>query len=126
MDATTAKRWADHYAMDAFKNNFSSRRGVWHIEDIDCLLVYNNNPFRIASIRPREMQMIQDGINELGITTLAQGEGGDFLTNSTDRYTTTLLLDCSSDQLSDVVSVVQKAADWAISEMSDNIPKTTP
>lgn len=124
MDVTTAKRWADHYAKDAFTNHFSSRRGVWHIQDLDCLVVYNNNPFGVTSIRPREMQMIQDGANELGIATLARGEGGDVLNNCQDRYTATLLLDCGSDRLNEVVSIVQTAADWAVKEISDSVQGT--
>lgn len=119
MDAAAAKKRADHYAEDAFRNHFPSRRGVWHIEDLDCLVVYNNNPFRVPDIRPRELQMIKDGLGLLGIETLAEGEGGDPLTNSQERYTATLLLDCSSDRMDEVVSVIQNAADWAVNEMTD-------
>jgi len=117
MNSKKAMQLAMHYAEDAFQNHFSSRRGVWHLELEDCLLVYNNNPFGEPTIRPREMERIKVDLKAIGINTLARGEGGDAMSQCDDKYTSSLLLDCGIDRMQEVVSVVQDAANWAIDEI---------
>jgi transcriptional regulator with XRE-family HTH domain len=106
-----AQEWADHYAQDAHSNYFSSRRGVWYLDDLDCLLIYNNNPWSVdESIRDREMKRIERRLKEIGIKTLARGTGG-------EGYTVSLLIDCSRDRLDQVVHIGQEAAEWAYGEV---------
>lgn len=47
MDKAEAQEMANKFAEDAHDNHFSERRGVWEIEDADCLVIFNNNPFSI-------------------------------------------------------------------------------
>ncbi len=104
MNRREAQRWAECFAQDAHDKHFSSRRGVWHIEDLDCLLLYNNNPYASDdSIRPREMKRIERRLKEVGIKILARGA-------SECNYTVSLLLDCSQDRMPQVVTIAEEEA----------------
>jgi|GEM_PF-5418892 hypothetical protein len=52
MDARIAPLWANYYAQMAHYEHFSCRRGVWYIESLNCLLLYDNNPYVADASRP--------------------------------------------------------------------------
>ncbi len=117
MHKNRAQFLANLYAGEAFRNHFSSRRGVWHTEHIDCLLVFNNNPFEVdESVRPREMKRLEKRLKAAGIKTLARGVGGD---KATPSYTATLLLDCSRDRMQEVIDIARQEAETAIAEIEN-------
>lgn len=112
MDTQTADKHASRLARIAYRDYFSSRRGVWHIEDIDCLAYYNNNPFRDPAIRQQELATIKDGLKNIGIEIIGQGFYGE--DENLPEYTVALLLDCSADRLSEVTEIASSAATDAI------------
>lgn len=100
-------------ARAAFDDEFSSRRGVWFYEDLNVVVIFNNNPFNDASIRPKELKLLVKELKKLGIKTLARGQYGDILKNSEERYTQTLVLDCGEDSVQDVVNIVNEVGSLA-------------
>lgn len=114
MTKEQAQHLADFYAQDAFDSAFQSRRGVWHIEDMDCLLLYNNNPYEgDDSKRPNEMKRIEARLQKIGIKTLARGASArgaskDKIDGGDAPYTVTLLLDCSDDRIHEVSEIVDQ------------------
>ena len=108
MTRKEAQKWADYFANDFGENHFESRRGVWHIEDIDCLLLYDNNPYaNDADRRPRQMKEITKRLKKAGIKTLACG-GSEDEVHEGEPYTVSLLLDCSRDRMDEVIEIAQE------------------
>ena len=102
-----AQHWADYFAQDANEKHFESRRGVWYIEDLDCLLLYDNNPYSSdPTRRPREMRQIRKRLKAAGIETLACGGSRD--DDDVEPYTVSLLLDCNSDRIEEVCDIAQE------------------
>ena len=105
MKKRTALRIAMREARYAGTTLFSSRRGVYHLEKEDCLVLYHNNPYECdPSIRLMEIDRLVHHLAYVGIRTLAQG-GYANVPGSDQPYTITLLLDCSVDRL-EVVSKI--------------------
>lgn len=119
MDKKAAQECADYYAQDAFENYFESRRGVWYLKDVDCLLLYNNNPYQIdPSIRPKEMKRIEKRLKEVGVATLARGEGGNTVNGDSEQsYSMTLLLDCSRDRMDEVIAIAKEETSKGMAEV---------
>lgn len=108
MTKQEAQKWADYFANDACENHFESRRGVWHIEDLDCLLLYDNNPYaNDASRRPKQMKAIKERLKKVGIKTIACG-GSKEEVHEGESYTVSLLLDCSQDRMNEVTEIAQE------------------
>ena len=108
MTRKEAQKWADYYAHEAFEHHFQSRRGVWHIDHLDCLLYYNNNPYNDDSTRrPREMRDTKKKLAERGIKTLATGGCNEMLDDGSP-YTVSLLLDCSIDRKEEVITIIRE------------------
>ena len=95
-------------AKQAFEDEFSTRRGVWYYEDWDVVVVFNNNPFNDAMIRPKELKSLISELKKLGIKTVARSQYGDATENGEERYTQALVLDCSDDRVQDVVNLVNE------------------
>ncbi|CAD77449.1 MAG TPA: XRE family transcriptional regulator [Rhodopirellula baltica] len=121
MNKKQAKSLADRYAQDAFENNFSSRRGIWHIVQVDCLLYYNNNPYAIDdTVRSGELNRIEKQLKAVGIKVLARGEGGDALRSKIDAfYTATMLIDCSVDRQPEVVKIIEEETSRSDQEVNE-------
>lgn len=68
-------RLAEHLAKDAGENHFSERRGVWWLEDVGAVCVFNNNPYRDDPFRrDEELLKLRErsearGYRELGFGT---------------------------------------------------------
>jgi hypothetical protein len=59
-------------AFDACENHFPSRRGVWFLEDIGVLCLYNNNPYASdPTQRDKETDELRRRMKEAGIKELA-------------------------------------------------------
>jgi len=102
---------AYHLAEDAYANHSSSRRGVWHIEDLDCLFVYNSNAFlQDPKARPRELRRVINRLKAAGVNLLARSSAGSEVADSNERYTVGILLDCSIDRMDEVTSILQEEA----------------
>ncbi len=126
MNAQLAQKFADGLAEDAYENHFSSRRGIWHIADIDCLAIYNNHPYgKDASARPRELSRIKKRLAAVGIKTLAMGSGGSTDGGDGQRYTVTLLLDCSVDREDEVVAIAQEETEKTTEELERTTGRPT-
>lgn len=106
MTEQEALQWAIFYAEEAAEHNFESRRGVWYIEDLDCLLLYDNNPYaNYPDVRPRQMRVLQERFEKVGIKTLACG-GSEDEVHEGQSYTVSLLLDCSQDRMDEVMEIL--------------------
>ena len=99
---------ASRAAKAAFEEEFSSRRGVWFYEDLNVVVVFNNNPFNDASVRPKELRSLTIELKKLGIKIVALGQYGDTLENCEEQYTQTLVLNCGEDRVQDVVNIVNE------------------
>jgi len=112
MDKKRAQQLADGFADDAFKNFFSSRRGIWHIEDVDCLLFYDNNPWENApSVRPKQIEDLKRRLKGAGIKLLASGGSNETWDAGGKRepYSISLLLDCSVDRFNEVKELAEES-----------------
>lgn len=116
MNVKTAKQLADYYAQDAHDNFFSSHRGIWHLEDEDLLLLYSNHPYSVDSLRPNEVERIEQSLESIGIKTLAHGAGGPIISGN-QRYTVTLLLDCGNERKREVLEVAQAETEKSYAEL---------
>lgn len=111
---------AHSLAKEAYTEHFSSRRGVWNIEDLDCLFIFNNNPFYIDSkARPRELRRIIKRLRNAGIMVLARSSYGEGLVDCNEKYTVGILLDCSTDRMNEVADIVQEEAWRSRSEVTE-------
>jgi hypothetical protein len=124
MNNQTAKRLANYYARDAHDHYFSSHRGVWHLEDEDCLLIYNNHPYPIDSLRQNEIERIEKRLQAFGIGTLARGQAGPIVSGD-QRYTVSLLLDCSSDRKREVLEIAQAETDESFAMLDELLKNRT-
>jgi transcriptional regulator with XRE-family HTH domain len=97
MTAAEWKAFAHGAAKDAHENHFPSRRGVWHFEDLDVLVLYNNNPYaKFPTIRDEETaefrrRLAAEGIKELAYSTYPVG-------GESDGYTYAMVIDASQDR----------------------------
>ncbi len=119
MNKSKADFWANHFAKQAHNDHFSSRRGVWEIEDLDCLLYYNNNPYKDVTIRQREVKRIKAALSEAGIKVIGFGQSGEKLSGSEEKYTIAMLIDCSVDRMPEVVEIAHDASGFATSLARD-------
>jgi hypothetical protein len=72
MTKTDWDAFAQKCAEDAHENHFPSRRGVWHFEDLDVLVFYNNNPYaKFPNARDEETAEFRAALKARGIEELA-------------------------------------------------------
>ena len=63
---------ASSLAADAFNDWFSTRRGVWFVEDMGVLCVFNNNPYaKHPNLRDCETEAFRGQMKNAGIEVLA-------------------------------------------------------
>jgi transcriptional regulator with XRE-family HTH domain len=95
-DTKTKEEWqsiATAMAREAHENHFSSRRGIWHLEDLDILCAYNNNPYaKSPKLREEETAEIRKFLAAHDIDVIAYATWGK------DGYTYAMLIDASSDR----------------------------
>ena len=86
-------------ASDACENHFPSRRGIWFLEDLGVLCLYNNNPYeKHPTLRDEETaefrrRMKAEGIKELAYATYppeGQEDAG---------YTYAMLIDVDEEKM---------------------------
>lgn len=71
------KTRAKCFARDSRENHFSSRRGLWWIEDLDVFCLYDNNPFKDfvpgggSAKRDRIIAQLQSYLRQNGHKVLA-------------------------------------------------------
>ena len=106
---------ACEFAVDATKNSIESRRGIWHYEREYLLCVYDNNPYDDdPDARPRQNFRIVRRLREEGIKVLAHGHDEDY-------YSTTMLLDCSWDQIPRVHDIVCEEVEETLRELYSDL-----
>ncbi len=87
-------RFALVCAGDAHENWFSSRRGTWHIEDLDVVVLYNNNPYeKFPDLRDEELAEFRERLKAEGIEELG------FATYPDDGYTYAQVLNAGRDKM---------------------------
>ena len=60
------------FAADAHDNYWSSRRGIWYLEDVNKLCIYNNNPYaNYPNLRAEETAAFRDWLKVNDIKELA-------------------------------------------------------
>lgn len=111
----TPARWrrlARRFAADAFTNHIDSHRGVWHVEDIDVLVVYSNHPYEREPLhRDREFDLLLKNLAAVGVTEHARASypaGG-----PDDGYTVAIVLDARGDKQSLVARMYEESIDQA-------------
>jgi transcriptional regulator with XRE-family HTH domain len=98
-----ARFWAE----EAGENHFPSRRGVWFLDKLGVLCVYNNHPYAAyPTLRDQETEefrawLKQKRIKELGYATYPES-GQDA------GYTYAMLLDAGEDRQQEVVDALQE------------------
>lgn len=111
--ATNWRTLAEVAACDACENYFPSRRGIWFLEDVNKLCVYNNNPYaKHPDLRDEETSAFRDwlqanGIKELAYATYpAAGEDA--------GYTYAMILDAGADREAEVAAELRRilAESW--------------
>ncbi len=110
MNKKKASETANQVANQAADKHFSSRRGILHIRDIDCLAYFNNNPYDDPALRPRELSYLETELKKIGIKVIGRGA-------SEDDYTVCLLLNCSVDRQTEVGEISVAAAEWMWDEI---------
>ncbi|WP_439628901.1 helix-turn-helix domain-containing protein [Gemmata sp.] len=108
---TSPKQWqalAAYYAKDARENHFSSRRGTWHIEDLNVLCLYNNNPYaKGRHFRDEETAEFRKRLAEKGIKELAYATDGDGDSEFPD-YTYAMIIDAGEDMQNWVAATMEE------------------
>jgi transcriptional regulator with XRE-family HTH domain len=97
---------AKFLAEDAHENHFSSRRGVWHIEAVDVLCFYNNNPYAsFPERRDQEVAEFRKRLKAAGIKELAYATyGGETCTPPVPGgYTFAMIVDAGQDRQQELV-----------------------
>lgn len=97
--AANWKDLAQKFAMDANENHFSSRRGIWFIEDKGVLCIYNNNPYEgFPDQRDKEVAAFRERLKEAGIKELAYAtypfDGDEY-----PGYTYAQIIDAGEDRM---------------------------
>jgi hypothetical protein len=88
---------ARHEAQVNHDSNFPSRRGIYHFEDLDVLLVYNNNPWADdPERRERETTAFREVLEKNGIKELAYATYP--LTGADAGYSYAMVIDASHDR----------------------------
>ena len=60
-------------ARDACLNRFEYRRGVWHMEDCDVIVIFDNSPTKVPAIRQCILARLRAALANSGIEQLAEG-----------------------------------------------------
>jgi len=105
------------FAKDAHEDHFPSRRGVWHIEDLGVLCLYNNNPYaNYPALRDEETAAFRKRMRAAGIKVLAYAtyppEG-----EESAGYTYAMLLDAGQDKQSFVADTMADIVKWSHERM---------
>ena len=99
---------ADEYAHDAHAKRFEAKRGVWFLDDLEVLCVYNNNPY---PGRDTETAELCRRLKEAGIEMLAYSlyppEGAERA-----GYTSVMLLDAGKDRTTFVAETLRDVLKW--------------
>jgi hypothetical protein len=107
-NSSDPNRWtaiAQCCAGDAHENHFESRRGIWHIQDLDVLCLYNNHPYgenfsgRDKATDLFRVWLKQQGIDELAYATYPK-EGADA------GYTYAMLIKAGADRQQEIADVL--------------------
>jgi transcriptional regulator with XRE-family HTH domain len=104
---------ADRCAEDAYKNNFSSRRGTYVINDVStksgqAICFYNNNPYQQRDVRGGETERFRQALKKTGIKELSYG---DFprVGEEDAGYTYAMLFDATEEQQDIITSLMSEA-----------------
>lgn len=102
------KTLARSLAADAFNNCFSTRRGVWFVEDMGVLCLFNNNPYaKHPTLRDRETEAFRGQMKNAGIKVLAYATYP--APDARDAgYTYAMLLDAGEDKKSFVIDAMNE------------------
>ena len=111
------KTLASALAIDAYENHFSSRRGVWFLEDVGVLCLFNNNPYAAdPGMRDKETAKFRAAMEGAGIEELAYAtyprEGEDA------GYTYAMILDADRDKTKFVSDMMAKIVKESLVEMT--------
>ena len=108
--------WKDHarlLAMDAHENHFESRRGVWFVEDLGVLCIYNNNPYCAESPlnRDEETKRFLKSMKAAGIKKLAYETyplPGNEEDGGKPGYTYAMILDAGLEKMDFVANTMRE------------------
>ena len=96
-------------ARDAHENHFSSRRGIWPLDEVPvpAMVLYNNNPYagdpqrRHAELKMFRSWLAQEGIVELGF--------GEFPIDGEEAgYSNALVIGAGEDRTDEVAAALQR------------------
>jgi transcriptional regulator with XRE-family HTH domain len=108
MTRATGWKWcAEKFARDAHENHFPSRRGVWYLQGLCKLCVYNNNPYaQHPDRRDEETAAFRAWLRANGIKELAYATYP--MTGESAGYTYAMILDAGAERQAEVVSELQR------------------
>jgi hypothetical protein len=96
-------KFARGLAQDAYRIFDSSRRGIWHLEEVDKLCVYNNHPW---TRRDEETATFRRWLTEHGIGELAYATYPE--TGVTAGTSYAMILDAGGDREDEVAQGLQR------------------
>jgi transcriptional regulator with XRE-family HTH domain len=122
LDRTELQRLAGNLAEDAHENHFSSRRGLWYLDDVEAVCLYNNNPYAFDdTLRDRETKVLRKKLAAAGYKQLAYqtyplpGEEG-------EGYTYALILQAGEDDMAAISDLFQQTYDEVTAPLMGNSP----
>src|SRR5262249_53376841 len=94
-------------AEEANENHFSSRRGIWHLEAVNKLCVYNNNPYaNYPNRRDEETAVFRAWLKANKIKELAYATYP--ATGESAGYTYAMILDVGADREAEVAEELRR------------------
>jgi plasmid maintenance system antidote protein VapI len=118
----TAQHWgfvAQAFAKDAHENHFSSRRGIWHLEDLNVLCVYNNNPYaKHPELRGEETAAFRDWLRANGIKELAYATYP--VTGENAGYTYAMIIDAGDERRVEVAGELRRVVGESYERMTSH------
>src|SRR5262249_1010580 len=118
----TAQNWAtlpQAFAEDAHEHYFSSRRGIWHLEDLSVLCVYNNHPYaRCPNRRSEETAAFRNWLKANGIKELAYATYP--ATGESAGYTYAMIIDVGVERLAEVAAELRRILEESWKRMESN------
>jgi hypothetical protein len=93
--------------------------GVYHVESLDVVVVYDNNPYEADTYRNRQWSRAVVRLAEAGIKMLAEDIYPPLLAEDAG-YTVATVFDCSQDRMDFVAQVFEEEVERTLAEMESD------
>jgi transcriptional regulator with XRE-family HTH domain len=119
VDTQTKAEWdkrARYLAQHANEIHFSSRRGIWRLDDVNKLCIFNNNPYEgLPELRDQETAVFRRWLATNGIKVLAYAMYPE--TGEDAGYTYAMILDAGADREREIVGAFRRIVDESLEKL---------